>query len=383
MNKKLVALAVAGAVLLPAVAQAQTTGVTLYGRVHVLWENFKVDTIGRGNRIDNVSSRFGLRATESVGGGLSAFAHWEAGITVDQPGTIISTANVTSSTVVTREGWVGLQGGFGTVKFGSGLTPFDDVLGYTHLFWATGLENQTTTGGGVRNITNSGGPGGFNFTGYLTNISLSTDIDARYPNSIYYASPVIAGGLQFKTHYSFISETNTGRKAKGWDSAVEYKNGPLYVGLAYAKHMDFTGPAVTGGTGNVNHDADAWRLSGGYKIGPADIRGAWEQIKYKADNGLSGSAKTRYFNIGAIIDAGPGMVVVQYHNRNKGIAGTVNAAGVVTGIVDVDNGGQKHYTLGYRYPLSKRTEAYTYVTQVKPEVGNKVTAIALALNHLF
>ena len=43
MNKKLIALAVAGATLAPA-AMAQTANpVTLYGRIYVLFENVKAD----------------------------------------------------------------------------------------------------------------------------------------------------------------------------------------------------------------------------------------------------------------------------------------------------------------------------------------------------
>jgi predicted porin len=41
MNKKLVALAVAGAFALPLAAQAQTANVTLYGRVYVDLEIMK------------------------------------------------------------------------------------------------------------------------------------------------------------------------------------------------------------------------------------------------------------------------------------------------------------------------------------------------------
>ena len=83
MNKKLVALAVAGACALPLTAQAQTANVTLYGRLNLDAEviiNAKQDTSGigvgeiKGNyyRVSSNSSRVGVRGDENLGGGLHA-----------------------------------------------------------------------------------------------------------------------------------------------------------------------------------------------------------------------------------------------------------------------------------------------------------------------
>jgi len=63
MNKKLVALAVAGAFALPLAAEAQTANVTLYGRLNMDLE-FVRGTQADGsnptvNRVSSNSSRFG------------------------------------------------------------------------------------------------------------------------------------------------------------------------------------------------------------------------------------------------------------------------------------------------------------------------------------
>src|SRR5215470_16694129 len=139
MNKKLVALAVAGVLAAP-LAQAQTANVTLYGRVNLDVE-FVKGTIYNNNvvqpatcnktlniggcltqnpaqyRMGTNSSRFGLRGTESLGGGLNAIFQVESSINPAQSG----------GTLAGRESFVGLQGGWGTFKIGRFLTPYDDI----------------------------------------------------------------------------------------------------------------------------------------------------------------------------------------------------------------------------------------------------------------
>src|SRR4051794_21171154 len=70
MNKKLIALAIAGACVAPA-AMAQTANpVTLYGRVYVTLESVEAKSSGttaavaRRTRVSDQSSLFGVRGTE-------------------------------------------------------------------------------------------------------------------------------------------------------------------------------------------------------------------------------------------------------------------------------------------------------------------------------
>ncbi len=84
MNKKLVAVAVAGMLAAPMAAQAQTANVTLYGRLNLDMEvvNAKQDqtydppTSQNGFPKENIfrvksdSSRLGVRGSEALGGGL-------------------------------------------------------------------------------------------------------------------------------------------------------------------------------------------------------------------------------------------------------------------------------------------------------------------------
>src|SRR6266700_7222795 len=186
MNKKLVALAVAGAFALPLAAQAQTANVTLYGRLNMDLE-FVRGTQADGtnptvNRVSSNSSRFGMRGTESLGGGLNAIFQIESNVSGD-------TGNAASSSLASRETFVGLQGSWGKATIGKFLMPLDDLhpifgnaptlttsILATAAIWAQGPLNKAQ--------------GGF---------------DARTGNSLRYDSPNFSGftgALQYSTRDS-------------------------------------------------------------------------------------------------------------------------------------------------------------------------------------
>ncbi len=124
MNKKLVALAVAGAFALPLAAEAQTANVTLYGRLNMDLEFVRGQQADGSNptvnRVSSNSSRFGMRGTESLGGGLNAIFQIESNVSGD-------TGNAASSSLASRETFVGLQGSWGKGTIGKFLMPLDDL----------------------------------------------------------------------------------------------------------------------------------------------------------------------------------------------------------------------------------------------------------------
>ena len=128
MNKKLIALAVAGASVAPA-AMAQTANpVTLYGRVYVTFESVEAKggatPVARRNRVTDQASLLGVRGTEDLGGGLKAFFQLETAFPPDQnanagPGV----TTVTNNGFANRNSAIGLQGGFGSILLGRWDTP--------------------------------------------------------------------------------------------------------------------------------------------------------------------------------------------------------------------------------------------------------------------
>ncbi len=154
MNKKLVAVAIAGLLAAP-LAQAQTANVTLYGRINIDMEfvhgRLANNTDPNVYRVVSNSSRFGLRGVESLGGGLNAIFQIENGsIAATQGG----------GNLGGRDTFVGLSGGWGTFKMGRYLAPYDDIHGIfgndntaatsilsTASVWAQGFAGQPVNGG--------------------------------------------------------------------------------------------------------------------------------------------------------------------------------------------------------------------------------------------
>ena len=124
MQKKLLTLAVAGALAAPAAALAQ---VEVYGTIHMSLNKMKYgDTVGVGSvskwDVASHASNVGVRARESLGGGLSAWAQVESNASMERSNNIAHTSNFAS-----RNSAVGLQGGFGNVFFGQWTTPWADL----------------------------------------------------------------------------------------------------------------------------------------------------------------------------------------------------------------------------------------------------------------
>ena len=128
-TKKILAVLVAGACGAPLFASAQDASpITVYGRLYpqftVVSTNGATGTTGprstlsgapagveilSHNEVQASNSRLGFRGKEKLGGGLEAFFQIESTIPVDAGG----------GTFATRDSFVGLSGGFGSVKLGN------------------------------------------------------------------------------------------------------------------------------------------------------------------------------------------------------------------------------------------------------------------------
>jgi predicted porin len=128
MQKKVMALAVAGALSAPVAAFAQASNVQIYGRLNVGLDNYQATGASAGSASDVKSrmrqfdqgSRLGVRGAEDLGGGLKAIFQIESGVNVDS-GTTTSqsgSANASAGTFASRDSYVGLEGGFGRLTMG-------------------------------------------------------------------------------------------------------------------------------------------------------------------------------------------------------------------------------------------------------------------------
>ena len=124
MNKKLMAVAVAGALAAPATVLAQ---VQIYGRANLGFDNYSAtgataanQDFKARNRVFDNSSRLGFRGTEDLGGGLRALFVIESGVNIDtgSQNSQFGGANASTGFLASRDSYAGLEGNWGRVTFG-------------------------------------------------------------------------------------------------------------------------------------------------------------------------------------------------------------------------------------------------------------------------
>ena len=279
MNKKLIALAVAGALAAPAIASAQGTNVTIFGRVQQEYSGVDNGSNAyQGGLNDNArSSRWGLQIAEDLGRGLKAIARLEQGI---------NTGSGTANTP--REQWVGLSSAaWGDVKFGRVQSPFKDFAGGMTIdpFAYTTLQANGAGGtmSGGANGMGSGANGfvngairfdsvqteGFSFAGLLMPGDANNFDPTRNGND---TASVFGGG-----------GGNTGGKNGEFDGQAAAKYAGNYMGYAYT---------VFGGYSRDNaNDAqkallatlgsrteEVWRAGGTLKYDNLSVVGQYERV---------------------------------------------------------------------------------------------------------
>ncbi|HET7674026.1 MAG TPA: porin, partial [Gammaproteobacteria bacterium] len=125
MQKKLMAIAVAGALGAPAVALAQASTVQVYGQITYEYGFARQGDAAAGSRpnVDYADtpggSAIGFRGEEKLGGGMSAWFQCETSADIrgyDQIG------------LCSRNSAVGFKGGFGNIHFGRWDTPMKRAL---------------------------------------------------------------------------------------------------------------------------------------------------------------------------------------------------------------------------------------------------------------
>jgi predicted porin len=268
----------AGSALVALNAHAQSS-VTLYG---VIDEGIDYVSNSGGQSLwrmrdgtyDGVyGSRWGLKGTEDLGGGLSAIFKLESGF---------STENGQSrqgGLLFGRQAYVGLADTrFGTVTLGR---QYDSVVDYLQPLTAPGqLGGPLVHAGDIDNTDNS----------------------FRVNNSIKYASPKF-GGLTFGGLYSFTNTTTPGRGTTGlWSLGANYAYGGLDIAGAYlyaknpgalltdGNYIGNTTGAAIGASGPFSYVGDpaneqVFGAGANYTIGAATLGLDYTNTKFNDANG--------------------------------------------------------------------------------------------------
>lgn len=327
MNKKLIALALSA--IAAGAASAQTANVTLYGIIdaYVASER-KTGTSVSVLQSGGISgSRWGMRGTESLGGGMNAVFVLENGFAVD------TGALGQGGLIFGRQAYVGLNGGFGSVTVGRQYAPAfyvqcnaDDTFGGCLTAWSA-----------VSNMN-----------GFFANT-------LRPNNAIIYATPNM-GGVTGAVMWSLGEVAGNTTAGRTFGANVQYKNGPIYVGVGYSdQKLDQLTTPTKGSNKHLS-------LGATYNFGVAYVG------LFYAEN------KT---NLGV---------------KSKPLVGSVTvpfgAARVGLQLAQVKSGSAKATSFGLlgEYDLSKRTELYAIYSNCKNKGiactadGNTAAITATVLN---
>ncbi|QLE98184.1 porin [Neptunomonas phycophila] len=266
MKKSLIALAVAGALTAPMVAQADAT---LYGKLEAVLqakEDNDVDLF-----MDDVI--FGLKGSaETSVEGLTAIYKMEVEL---EEGKGPEGGDAEKNSLTTRYAYVGATGAFGTVLAGRIANPTDVVEGYG-------------------DVSNKAG-------------ALYYNAD-RVGSALAYLSPSMSG---FDFYVATVMDgSTTGPDAEDVDAYIlgaNYMVGDLSLSVGYWD-MD------SNGAGDYSTYDNNILVGGSYAFGPLTLGLAYEQASYEAAN----TDDYKLYGISAVYTAGAAAPYIMYSEAEQG-----------------------------------------------------------------
>ena len=307
MNKKLITLAIAGAMVAPLAAAADTT---LYGRIHtsivnvdgdaIRYESTGVDGVYNVTTLNNESiwdtrsetTRIGVKGSEDLGNGLKAIFQAEWAFNSAEGGS-------TAGGLANRLAYAGLTGGFGTVALGRQWTPYYGAVDKADIF----------------NI------GTFNAQ-YIGTF--------RTGSALAYVTPNF-GGFVGKIAAVIDGANNADDSLDAYNLSGQYDNGPISVGVAYHSGKGGTGVA----------DSKGWGIGGSYNFGMFKIIAQYENWDVPDIlNDISQDSSWSEYSLAGEMYFGKHTVRAMFAN------------------LDFDAGDENQWALGYQYSMSKRTRVY-------------------------
>lgn len=343
MQKKIIALAVAGLVSGAAFAQSN---VTIYGVADAYYAHARATDADSTSVINSgglSGSRIGFKGTEDLGGGLKALFVLEYALTLDENTGVGNGGTQSGSNA--RQQLLGLTGNWGTFVAGRAQTTGYDWTCATSTVAGSALDAASKLGSATLLQCGNGG---------------------RANNAVAYISPDFSG-FTFAFNHARVTE---GATATGDDSyanlvSASYANGPITAGLVYSK-IDASATAA-------DDDKTEWGLRGSYDFGVVKVGASWQD----QEDGNVDSKKWQIF--GAMPVSAAGTVHLQYAAND----------------IDGNDNDSKAWTLAYTHGLSKRTTAYAGYTRVSnddgaaraavlaPSAGGSSSVFAVGMRHTF
>ena len=370
MKKHLIAAAVAGALAVPAMAQ-----VTVYGRLDVSHSSRTEKSVTGEKRKSaavvysaHSTSRFGLKGTEDLGGGLKANFLIETQLGEDTSDALQADGPVEDESFGGRGMWAGLSGGFGEIRLGTQNSFAKSNTGKYSSSDGSNVLGDPTLAGGRADGDGKGGA-----------------LDQRY-QGIQYFSPKMSG---FQIKGALISQKQDADDTAagtadltGYEVALEYNAGPLSVAAVFGE-LDTNGTSADADsltTSPANSTTEfslkTTLIGASYDLGIAKLFYKHGKVDMSQSGGSATTDGDASYNVLGI-SSKLGSVNV-FANFADGEYETI------AGTTSFDDGG---YQVGATYNLSKRTSLYGIYgmaeTNVTATTKEEDTQMALGVIHKF
>ena len=332
MQKKIIALAIAGLASTAAFAQSNVTiyGVADMAYLHASGSGQKgVNTIESGGL---AGSRIGFKGVEDLGNGLKALFTLEYALNMDNNAGVGAVDSPWSSTVA-RQQFVGLTSNYGTVVAGRLQTAgYDWACSVSPLAGGAFATNDKLSG---RTLLSCGSGG-------------------RADNAVAYISPSF-GGVTVALNTARLTETRN-NNASGMDNSaylasVNYKVAGLNATAIFTR--------VNGNNTIVNDSVNEWGIGGSYDFGVAKLFASYQSQRAEA---AANGRNDKTLQVGLTVPTtATGAVHASYAHLNMESTGGNSAS---------DN--QNTWSVAYTHGLSKRTKLYAGYNRVSnEEVGTR------------
>lgn len=345
MKKSLIALTLA------ALPVAATADVTLYGAIKAGVQTYrsvehregKVVGVRTDSEISDFGSKIGFKGQEDLGNGLKAIWQLEQGASV--AGTNSGWGN--------KQSFIGLKGGFGTIRAGSLNSPLKNTKNNVNA-WESGK-----------------------FTGNVLEISGMAQREHRYL-SVRYDSPEFAG---FSGSVQYAPKGNSGSNGESYHVGLNYRNNGFFAQYAGLFQRYGEGTKMETYTYNIPslfvEKLQVHRLVGGYDNNALYASVAAQQQDAKLYGAMSGNSHNSQTEVAATVAYRFGNVTprVSYAHGFKGTVDDANHDNTYDQVV-----------VGAEYDFSKRTSALVSAGWLQEGKGaDKIvsTASAVVLRHKF
>lgn len=360
MQKKIIALAIASAMTVPAMAFAAEATIT--GQVNMSYDYYKDGntTETSTNRLNSNNTRLIWKGAEDLGNGMSAIWQLDARLQADTGTNGLTTINGTTTSVNQLFGgnnYLGLKSdSMGALMAGRMDAPYKVATRNLDVFFDVAGDNRSNSGAGI--------------TGLLSH-------DARLNNALAYMSPDMSGfsvalATVFGAEYAAANQT----KGSAYSLAGMYNGGPINASLSYQtvkSGSPTSGDLAGAAAANVDDKDTAIKLGGGFKTDVFTVNALIEQTNSKpAATGVE-AKRTNYY-IGGRFNFTP----------NDGIRAAYTKRGATSGVTN----DATQYAIGVDHSMSKTTSVYVTYVKTKdnttlPTAAADPSALSFGMKHSF